>query len=100
MKVITAIDPSWLPLIGSHHCKLVDPLVAPTPTYNGKQDFVYCLLNPTFSPYTGMSSHIERTLPAGEGRIKHAARLFLVGDVFPHLKTLKVCKPYLVCSNF
>ena len=97
MRDVTAIEPSWLPLVGASHCSDSAPLDDPAPVFNAKKDRVECFVRSTFGPLRWPLPLRKKPMPAEEEELhskplRHFARLLLRGAVCPALKEFR---PYL-----
>ncbi|GAB5362005.1 hypothetical protein AAMO2058_000761000 [Amorphochlora amoebiformis] len=94
MKIVTAIQPHWLPIVGSHLCEDSAPLSQPLPVYDRKRDAIFCFVQTTFGPRRW--SLPIRKIPYPKDKtaaiIRHFARLLLSGEI---IISMKEFVPYL-----
>eukprot|EP01132_Coremiostelium_polycephalum_P012058 gene12058-14746_t len=92
MKMVTEINPSWLPLLGGPLCSEFKPLETPPPHYSVKHDRVRCCIKPNFGQHNWELPLIKIDHPDPLESIRYFAKALLEGQVFTPLKYLV---PYL-----
>ncbi|XP_067143914.1 probable ATP-dependent RNA helicase DHX37 [Centruroides vittatus] len=86
MKVISAIDPSWIPLVAPQLCSFSKPLEEPPPRYDAESDEILCHMTSTFGQQQWELPPVELKFPVTTSRYSWFGRFFLEGEIIPALK--------------
>ncbi|CAD7700877.1 unnamed protein product [Ostreobium quekettii] len=81
MSWVTAVDPSWLPEIGTPLCGLSEPLDDPAPFYTPQRDAVMCYRTPKYGRLEWELPPMACPHPDPEQRACHFAVALLQGRV-------------------
>ncbi|XP_023219906.1 probable ATP-dependent RNA helicase DHX37 [Centruroides sculpturatus] len=84
--VISAIDPSWIPLVAPQLCSFSKPLEKPPPRYDAESDEILCHMTSTFGQQQWELPPVELKFPVTTSRYSWFGRFFLEGEIIPALK--------------
>ncbi|EGG19093.1 DEAD/DEAH box helicase [Cavenderia fasciculata] len=85
MKMVTEINPCWLPILGRAMCAEFKPLEQPTPKYSVKRDKVICYVKPSFGHHSWEMPLLAIDHPNLPESCKYFAKALLDGVVMSNL---------------
>lgn len=86
MKVVSAINPAWIPLVANQVCSFSKPLETPPPRYDSEKDEILCHMTSVFGPQKWQLPAVELKFPSTVARYSWFGRFFLEGEVMSELK--------------
>ena len=89
LRGITAIDPSWIPLVIPNQCHFGPPLESPAPYYDSESGLLHCSVKATYGKQGWELPISVIEYPSSLNKYKLLAQCFLNGEIFSQLKEWK-----------